>query len=117
MMRPWTALAIAWLGMSTTAMASELSPGDGRSLHLGGFDGTVYYTVEQNGYQVVATFASGADMPAIRFVATLAVGQSLLISVPQTAGQPAFDFEVARIGETLFVGDPIAARTVGLAHE
>jgi len=117
MIRRWTALAIAWLAMSGTAAASELAPGNGHTLHLGGFDGTVYYTVEQDGYHVVATLASGAETPAIRFVATLGPGQSLMISVPQAVGEPSLDFEIARIGETLFVGDPDSARTVDLAHE
>jgi hypothetical protein len=116
MIRRWMALAIAWLAMLGAAAASELAPGNGRTLHLGGFDGTVYYTVEQDGYHVVATLASGAETP-IRFIATLAPGQSLMISVPQAVGEPSLDFEIARIGEALFVGDPVSARTVDLAHE
>ena len=112
----WTALAIAWLAMSGTAAASELAPDNGRTLHIGGFDGTVYYTVQQDGYHVVATLASGAETP-IRFIATLGPGQSLTISVPQAVGEPPLDFEIARIGEALFVGDPVSARTVDLAHE
>lgn len=116
MTRYWTALAIAWLALSGTAAASELAPGNGRSLHLGSYDGTVFYTVEEDGYHVVATLASGPDVPAIRFVATLAPGQRFTISVPQDVGEPSFDFEVARVGETLLVGDP-ASRAVDLAHE
>ena len=115
--RRWTAIAIAWLAMSGTAAASELAPGNGRTLHLGGFDGIVYYTIEQDGYLVVATLTSRAKTPPIRFVATLAPGQSMTISVPQAVGEPSLDFEIARIGETLFVGDPDSARTVDLAHE
>ena len=117
MIRGWMALAIAWLAMSGAAAASELAPGNGRTLHLGGFDGTVYYTVEQDGYHVVATLASGAAATPIRFIATLGPGQSLMISVPQAVGEPSLDFEVTRLGETLFVGDPVSARTVDLAHE
>jgi hypothetical protein len=117
MIRRWTALAIAWLAMSGAAAASELAPGNGRSLHLGGFDGTVYYTVEQDGYHVVATLAAGAGAPPIRFIATLGPGQSLMISVPQAVDEPSLDLEVTRLGETLFVGDPVSARTVDLAHE
>ena len=89
MIRRWTALAVAWLAMSGAAAAAELAPGDGRTLHLGGFDGTVYYTVEQDGYHVVATLASGAEATPIRFIATLGPGQSLMISVPQrSASRP-----------------------------
>ena len=94
------------------AAAAELAPGDGRSLHLGGFDGTVYYTVEQDGYHVVATLASGAEATPIRFIATLGPGQSLMISVPQAVGEPSLDFEIARIGEALFVGDSLQTATL-----
>jgi hypothetical protein len=117
MIRGWMAVAIAWLAMSGAAAASELAPGDGRTLHFGGFDGTVHYTVEQDGHHVVATLASGAGATPIRFIATLGPGQSLMISVPQAVGEPSLDFEVVRIGEALFVGDPASARTVDLAHE
>ena len=51
------------------------------------------------------------------FIATLGPGQSLMISVPQAVGEPSLDFEVVRIGEALFVGDPVSVRTVDLAHE
>ena len=117
MIRRWMTLAIAWLAMSGAAAAAELAPGNGRTLHLGGFDGTVYYTVEQDGYHVVATLASSAEATPIRFIATLGPGQSLMISVPQAVGEPSIDFEIARVGEALLVGDPVSVRTVDLAHE
>ena len=75
MIRRWMALAVAWLAMSGAAAAAELAPGNGRTLHLGGFDGTVYYTVEQDGSHVVATMASGAEATPIRFIATLGPGR------------------------------------------
>lgn len=112
MIRLSTALALAWLAMSGAAAASELAPGNGHSLRLGGFDGVVYYTVEPDGYHVVATLASGTDAPAIRFIATLAPGQSMTISVPQDVGGPSLDLEVARSGEALIVSDPVVAQTV-----
>lgn len=112
MIRHWTALAVAWLAMSSAAAASELAPGNGHSLRLGGFDGVVYYTVEPDGYHVVATLASGPDAPAIRFIAMLAPGQSMTISVPQEVGEPALDLEVARTGEALTISDAIATPTV-----
>jgi hypothetical protein len=115
MIRGWMALAITWLAMSGAATASELAPGNGRTLHLGGFDGTVYYTIEQDGYHVVATLASGAEATPIRFIATLGPGQSLTISVPQAVGEPAVDFEIVRIGKALFVGD--SPQTATLADE
>ncbi|MDX8525938.1 hypothetical protein RFM68_15645 [Mesorhizobium sp. MSK_1335] len=42
--------------------AAELALGNGQSIHLlARFDGVVYYTVEQDGYNVVATLATGAE--------------------------------------------------------
>ena len=111
MMKYCAALALAWLATSGAAAASELAPGNGHSLRLGGFDGVLYYTVEPDGYHVVATLAS-ADAPAIRFVATLAPGQSVTISVPQDVGEPSLDIEVARIGEAVTVSGPVAAQSV-----
>jgi hypothetical protein len=112
-----TALAIAGLAMTGVAAASELAPGAGHSIHLGRFDGSVYYTVEAEGYRVVATLASGTEEAPIRFVATLAAGQGMTISVPQAVGQPALDFEIVRTGDVLVVGDPVPAQTADATDE
>jgi hypothetical protein len=92
---------------SATAVtaASEVSPGNGYSIHLGRFDGTVFYTVEPDGYRVVATLASGAEAQPNRFISTLRPGQRVVISVPQTVGQPSADFEIVRKGQVLLVSD------------
>ncbi|WP_331375850.1 hypothetical protein [Sinorhizobium chiapasense] len=103
------AFAMALLAMTGTAAASDLTPGNGHSIHLGRFNGAVYYTVEKDGYRVVATLASGAEEQPIRFVSTLASGQRLMISVPQEIGQPSVDFEIIRDGEVLLVNEPGAA--------
>ncbi|MCA1370941.1 hypothetical protein I6F15_26690 [Bradyrhizobium sp. BRP14] len=92
--------------MTGVAAASELAPGNGHSIHLGRFDGAVYYTVEKDGYRVVATLASGAEAQPIRFVSTLGPGEKLMISVPQAIGQPSADFEIVRDGEVLLVQEP-----------
>lgn len=49
-------------------------------------------TVEQVGYRVVATLASGVDAQPMRFVSTLGSGQRTMISLPQAVGQPSLDF-------------------------
>ncbi|OAP41624.1 hypothetical protein AU381_06155 [Sinorhizobium glycinis] len=95
--------------MTGIAAASELAPGNGHSIHLGRFDGAVYYTVEKDGYRVVATLASGAEAQPIRFVSTLGPGEKLMISVPQAADQPPVDFEIMRDGKVLLVLEPGAA--------
>jgi hypothetical protein len=95
-----TAIALACCAMAS-AEAEELAPGNGYSIRLAGFDGTVYYTVEQDGYRVVATLASGADEPPIRFISTLAPGQGNIISIAQSLDQPSADLEIARSGDRL----------------
>src|SRR5688572_17345486 len=55
---------------SPSAVAEDLAPGSGYSIRLARFHGTVYYTLEKDGYRVVATLASGAAEPPIRFIST-----------------------------------------------
>jgi hypothetical protein len=100
--------------MSGVSVAGELVPGRANDVHLGGFDGVVYYSVEQDGYKVIATLASGANALPIRFISTLAPGQRLVISVPRSADQPPIDFEILRDGEALLVSDPVSSSTAAL---
>ena len=108
MARHFAVLAVACLGTGFAA-ASELTPESGHSIHLGGVSGTVYYTVEPDGFRVVATLGSGEATP-IRFVSTLASGDRVLISVPQGLGEPSLDVEVVRAGEALYVNELVAPR-------
>jgi hypothetical protein len=85
--------------------SKALTPLSGYSLHLGRFDGTVYYTVAEHGYRVVATFVSGSDELPIRFVATLADGQDVTLSVPQGPGEPSIDLGITRAEDALIMGN------------
>ncbi|WP_292623715.1 hypothetical protein [Mesorhizobium sp.] len=114
MTRLFAEFAFAGLVWTGTSAAAELAPGNGHSVHLAAFDGVVYYTVEQDGYRVVATLASGADALPLRIASTLAPGQRLTISVPGSAGQPSIDFEILRDGDALVVSDAIPAAVVDL---
>jgi hypothetical protein len=100
--------AVCWLAMAGTSMAGELGPGNGHSIRLGSFNGVVYYTVEEGNFRVVATLASGAEGLPIRFISTLTMGQSVVISVPQAVDQPSIDFEILRDGDALVVNDIVA---------
>lgn len=91
--------------MFGTAGAIELTPGSGYSVRLPHAEGVVYYTVEPEGFRVVTTLASTDGTP-LRFVATLAPGQRIVLSVPQAVGQPPVDLEIQRDGEMLRVGEP-----------
>jgi hypothetical protein len=108
------ASALACVAMSGVAVAGELVPGRAHDIHLGRFEGVVYYSVEQDGYKIVATLASGAGALPIRFVSTLGPGQRLAISVPRSADQPSIDLEIRRDGEALLVSDPVASSTAAL---
>ena len=99
--------AAVFAGLAATAApAAELAPGKGESVRMPGMGGVVYYTVEQDGYRVVATLASGAEEQPTRFISTLAPGQRMVISVPQAANQPSVDLEIVRNGGLLLVNAP-----------
>lgn len=87
--------------MSGGAAAEELAPSSAHSIHLADFNGVIYYTVEQDGYRVVATLSSGSEARPIRFISTLARGQRLVVSVPRSAGESSIDFEIVRNGDAL----------------
>ena len=106
MIRHLTGFALACVAVTGVAVAAELAPINAHSIRLARFDGIVYYTVEQDGYRVVATLASGPEELPIRFVATLGPGQRMLISVPQAVDQPSIDVEIARNGDVLVVSEP-----------
>jgi len=110
-----TAYALACTILSAAATAGELAPGNAHSVHLDGFDGVVYYSVEQDGYRVVATLASGAGESPIRVISTLGPDQRIVISVPRAGDQPSVDFEILRNGEALFVNEPVSSPTPKLA--
>jgi hypothetical protein len=84
----------------TTARAEGLRPMEGKSIDLGEISGIAYYTVERDGFHVVATLAHGeAGMP-IRVVSVLAPGQRVVLSTPQQADA----IEISRKGDSVLVG-------------
>jgi hypothetical protein len=117
MTRHLTAFALACFAVTGVAVAAELAPINAHSIRLARFDGIVYYTVEQDGYRVVATLASGPEELPIRFVATLRPEQHLLISVPQPVGQSSIDVEIRRNGDALVVSGANPTVTVGLVDQ
>ncbi len=80
-----------------------LAPVAASTVALGAYTGVAYYTVEDAGYQVVATVAAGEAGVPIRFVSTLADGQNAMLSVPQAAGSPALELEFQRCGDAVVV--------------
>ena len=88
---------------ASSAVAGELAEGQGGSIDLGTFRGIVYYTDGADGYRVVTTLASGTEGSTVRFVTTLAEGQTFEVSVPRRAGEAARALQISRAKGKLFV--------------
>jgi len=103
-------------GVLAAPGAEELMPGHAHVLRLGEVSSAVsYFTVDRDGsFRVVATVGSDVEgAPPVRAVATLLPGQSLVVSTPGLAGQPAAELVLVRVGETLRLGaqpNPAGAR-------
>ena len=80
------------------ARADGLRPMAGKSIDLGGISGIAYYTVEGDGFHVVATLAQGEAGTPIRVVSVLAPGQRVVLSTPQAAA-----IEISRKGDSVLV--------------
>ena len=84
------ALAATALTLATAASAAEWKPAAGKSIDLGSFRGSAYYTLDKDGYRVVATLAavnSGAERPqVIRLATTLKADQTVHLSIPGSVG-------------------------------
>lgn len=83
----------------TAAQAEGLRPIEAKSIDLGAISGVAYYTVERDGFRVVATLAQGETGTPIRVVSLLTPGQSVLLSTPQ----PARLIEISREGDSVLV--------------
>lgn len=85
--------------------ARALKPLQASAIRLGTLTGTAYYTVEREGYRVVATLAEGADGRPVRFVGMLLPGQKLALSVPRDVETLPLTAEISRDGDKVFVAD------------
>jgi hypothetical protein len=88
-----------------TARADDLRPMQGKSIDLGGVSGIAYYTVERDGFRVVATLAQSEAGTPVRVVSVLAPGQRVVLSTPQPAGA----VEISRDGDNVTVRKANAA--------
>ena len=82
-----------------TAQADGLRPIDAMSIDLGEVSGVAYYTVERDGFHVVATLAQGMTGTPIRVVCVLAPGQSVAFSTPLQVNA----LEISRNGDSVLV--------------
>jgi hypothetical protein len=98
-MRIQSLLAAAALGVAVSGQASagDLKPVQSQSIDLGGVAGDAYYTVERDGFHVVATFAQRVDGGTpVRFRAVLAPGQAVSFSAPRKIGEQPVSFSIKR---------------------
>jgi hypothetical protein len=103
------ALALASIGPT---QAEGLKPLQGQVIDLGDVSGVAYYTVERDGFRVVATLAKkGDDGVPVRVVAVLAPDQSLALSTPHEAGTPPDAVEIMRRADTVLVHKAAAPLT------
>jgi hypothetical protein len=89
------------------AHADGLRPTEGRTIDLGELSGVAYYTVERDGFRVVATLAEGEAGTPVRVEAMLAEGQSIVLSVPRAVGVLPHAVEISRQGDELLVRDAV----------
>jgi hypothetical protein len=95
------------LTLSSAAQASELHPLRGRSIDVGELAGVAYYTVERDGFRVVATLAQGESGAPVRFEAVLLPGQSVVLSTIRVVdAEPVLvAVEVSREGDRVLLHD------------
>lgn len=87
-----------------TARADGLKPIQAQHLELGRVAGNAYYTVEPDGFHVVATLVQdGKDEPPIRVHTVLASGQSVVLSTSGGLGVEPVTITVERQGDKLAV--------------
>jgi predicted aconitase len=94
------AFALAVIG---AAHADEIRPIEGRRINLGEVSGVVYYTVERDGFRIVATLGQGETGTPLRIEAILAPGQSVVLSIPREVGVPPDAVEIRRHDDQIVV--------------
>jgi non-ribosomal peptide synthetase component F len=109
----------AAFALAAVGLAQGLKPLQGQVIDLGDVSAVAYYTVERDGFRVVATLAKkDEDAVPVRVVAVLAPGQSLTLSIPHEAGTPPEAVDFIRRADTVLVNRAPAARAdTVLAHK
>jgi len=105
-MRIQNILASAALGMALTghAFAGDLKPIQSQTIDLGSVGGDAYYTVQKDGFHVVATFGQrDASARPVRFQAVLLPGQAVTFSTPRSASEQPLSFSIRRQDERVVV--------------
>ena len=103
--------AVAAMAVSGTLHADPLQPIQAQKIDLGALAGVAYYTAEPEGHRLVVTLQARESDTPFRFIATLAPGQAVTLSVARNVGEPAAEVRFIRHGEQLSVnGGPAEPR-------
>jgi hypothetical protein len=98
-----TAAALG-IALGGQALADDLRPVQSQAIDLGDVAGDAYYTVQPDGYHVVATFAErGSSGRPVRFQTVLAPGQAVTFSTPRGAGEQPVSVSIKRQDERVTV--------------
>lgn len=100
--------ALAALSFAGDAAAVELKPMHSRSIDLGTMAGNAYFTVEPEGYHVVATLIGNDASAPVRFEAVLVSGQTVKLSTPREVGMPPIMVEISRVADQVVIQEPAA---------
>ncbi len=95
-----TASALTFFGAARAGELNEIRP---QNIDLGEVSGVAYYTVQRDGFHVVATLAQGEAGTPVRFQAVLVPGQSVVLSTPRVVGVAPVAVEIRRQGDKVFV--------------
>jgi hypothetical protein len=99
------ALAVLSLGGATAA--GDLKPMHSHSIDLGAVSGVAFYTVEPEGYHVVATLVADDAGTPVRVEAVLVSGQTVTLSTPREVGMPPVKVEISRIADRVQVQEAL----------
>ena len=99
------AFALASIGV---AHADEIRPIEPRIIDLGEVSGVAYYTVEHDGFRLVATLGQGETGTPVRFEAVLAPGQSVVLSTPREWGVAPDAVTFTRWDDQMMVREAVA---------
>lgn len=99
-------LALAFAGAASAEVLKPVQARgiDAQGIDLGAVSGVAYYTVEPDGFRVVATLAQGGeDALPVRVEAVLAPGQSVMLSTPRGVGEAPETVQISRQADTVLV--------------
>ncbi|HYG88520.1 MAG TPA: hypothetical protein VD978_19935 [Azospirillum sp.] len=105
MIRTSAIAAVFGLTFASAAHAADLQPVQAHSIDLGNHSGIAYYTIENDGFRVVATLAEGEAGTPVRVEATLAPDQKIILSVARSHGQAPAKVQISRENGQVLVRD------------